>query len=88
MLEGLESDVTLGLQLEVERTFRYRTANLFVHTNRAEDLSDFTLYPPIATTLDTSSGSDPAQLEMPGTPNAHRNRSGDQLRDTSQDDKF
>lgn len=47
--------MTLGLQFEVEQTFRDRTANLFIHTNWAEDLGDFTLYLPVTATLDTGS---------------------------------
>jgi hypothetical protein len=48
--------MALRLQLEIEQTFRYRAANFFVYTDRAEDLSDFASNLSVAAALDAGSG--------------------------------
>jgi len=48
--------MALRLQLKVAQTFCHRTANLFVHTDRTKDPSNFAFYLSVAATLDASSG--------------------------------
>lgn len=86
--------MTLGFQLEVEQTFCHHAADFFVHTDWAEDMSDFTFNLSVATALDAGGSRLPLvsvvipfSLGCQETPNAHGYRSGNELCDTSQHDE-